>query len=59
MKKKVAKITAQLAQEIAGTSYGDGDFNPIEIDGNWYVSIKESEFLTEFEIVEIEIENNE
>ena len=60
MLSKLAKISAELAQEIAGEEYAPfSKFNPFEIDGNWYVSIKESEFLTDFEIVEIEIENNE
>jgi hypothetical protein len=60
MLSKLAKISAELAQEIAGLEYAKfAKFNPFEVDGIWYVSIKESEFLTDFEIVEIEIENNE
>jgi hypothetical protein len=51
---ELAKITAEQAKELQGT-YIDKSrkFNPIKIDDNWYVSMEESKFIDNFEIVKI------
>lgn len=59
---KVAKITQEKAQELIGKEYAPFSyFNPFEINNEWYVSIKESEFLyaNEYEITEINILDEE
>ena len=36
------EISEQLAQELQGEMYADNSyFNPIEIDGKWYISEEE------------------
>lgn len=59
---KVAKITQEKAQELIGKEYSPFSyFNPFEKDNEWYISIKESEFLNanEYEITEINISDEE
>ena len=52
----VAKITQDKAQELIGKEYAPFSyFNPFEKDSEWYISIKESEFLNENEYKIIEI----
>jgi hypothetical protein len=56
MKTQLAKISKALANEIKGQFMNEFSmFNPFEIDGVWYVSLKESEYLkpNTYEIVEI------
>ena len=55
MEIQLAKITAKKAKELKGVV----PFNPVEIEGNWYISLKEAELIDEFEIVTITINNNE
>ena len=55
MEIKLAKITEKKAKELKCVL----PFNPVEIDGFWYISLKEAELIDEFEIVEVEIINNE
>jgi hypothetical protein len=50
-----ATETAKKAKELKGVV----PFNPVEIEGNWYISLKEAELIDEFEIVTITINNNE
>jgi hypothetical protein len=51
---ELAKISAEQAKQLKG-AYIDKSrkFNPIQIDGNWYVSIEESKFIDNFEIVKL------
>jgi hypothetical protein len=57
---ELAKISAQQAKELQGT-YIDKSrkFNPIQIEDNWYVSMEESKFIDKFEIVKINIQNDD
>ena len=59
---QVAKITAELAHELLQTTVIPTDnepidqwyFNPVQdVDGNWVISIKESEYLNpdDYEII--------
>jgi hypothetical protein len=54
MEIELAKITAEQAKQLKGT-YIDKSrkFNPIQIEDNWYVSMEESKFIDNFEIVKI------
>jgi hypothetical protein len=52
---EVAKITEQKAKELEGLT----PFNPIEIEGFWYISLKEAELIDEFEIVLLNLTQNE
>ena len=59
MKVQVAKIAEKQAKQLIGQEMTKGVlFNPIQIEGVWYVSMRESEFISEFEVVEIEIFSN-
>jgi hypothetical protein len=60
MEIELAKITAEQAKELQGT-YIDKSrkFNPIQIDENWYVSMEESKFIDNFEIVKLNIQNDD
>ena len=51
---ELAKITPEQAKELQG-AYIDKSrkFNPIQIEDNWYVSIEESKFIDNFEIVKL------
>jgi hypothetical protein len=51
---ELAKITPEQAKELQGT-YIDKSrkFNPIQIENNWYVSMEESKFIDNFEIVKL------
>jgi hypothetical protein len=57
---ELAKITPEQAKELQGT-YIDKSrkFNPIQIENNWYVSMEESKFIDNFEIVKINIQNDD
>lgn len=50
----VAIITQQKAEEIQGIEYADGvKFNPQEINGKWFISLTEAQYLTTEDIVEL------
>ena len=54
----VAQITAEKAEEIKGTEYQPfSKYNPFQYgnDVEWYVTLKESEFLNENDFVVTEI----
>jgi len=57
---ELAKITPEQAKQLKGT-YIDKSrkFNPIQIEDNWYVSMEESKFIDKFEIVKINIQNDD
>jgi hypothetical protein len=57
---ELAKITPDQAKELQG-AYIDKSrkFNPIQIEDNWYVSMEESKFIDKFEIVKINIQNDD
>jgi hypothetical protein len=57
---ELAKITPEQAKQLKGT-YIDKSrkFNPIQIEDNWYVSMEESKFIDNFEIVKINIQNDD
>jgi hypothetical protein len=54
----VAKITQQLASELAGSEFQNGWFyNPIQdIDNNWIISLVEAQYLElgSFELIEFD-----
>jgi hypothetical protein len=51
---ELAKITPEQAKQLKG-AYIDKSrkFNPIQIEDNWYVSMEESKFIDNFEIVKL------
>jgi hypothetical protein len=57
---ELAKITPEQAKQLKG-AYIDKSrkFNPIQIEDNWYVSIEESKFIDNFEIVKINIQQDD
>ena len=46
MIKTVGKISQETAQAIAGTSYGNGKYNPVQdANGNWVISLHTAQYL--------------
>ncbi len=46
MIKTVAKISEATAEAIKGTSYGYGNYNPVQdANGNWIISLTTAQYL--------------
>jgi hypothetical protein len=62
MIKTVAKISEATANNIAGTSYGHGKYNPVQdANGNWVISLSTAQYLEagDYEIINWEAPENE
>jgi hypothetical protein len=58
----LAHITPEQAEELAGQQYAEGSyFNPLQINGEWYISAEEVrdcetvEWIKDLEVTEVEI----
>lgn len=50
----VAIITEEKAEELQGQEYTQGvQFNPIQIEDKWIISLVEAQYLTTEDIVEL------